>query len=230
MRAEAAAATRRAGGDGRRPTPEIDPEVAAEIHAALAPDRAERLTERLASAAAALDRERFAEARRMVTPIVRELPHVAAVHEVSGLASYRLGRWRDAAKALEMAQQLHPDPSLLPALADCYRALGRWNDVDDVWDQIKAASPPHDVMAEGRIIVASSLADRGDLTAAIAMMASAATPPKRVRDHHLRQWYVLADLHDRAGDTIAATRWFREIERRDPQFADVTARLRALGR
>jgi hypothetical protein len=51
-----------------------------------------------------------------------------------------------------------------------------------------------------------------------------------VRDHHLRQWYVLADLYDRAGDTMSASRWFREIAARDADFADVRDRLRALGR
>lgn len=162
--------------------------------------------------------------------IAKELPHVAAVHEVNGLASYRLGRWRQAAEALELAQQLHADTSLLPVLADCYRATRRWSDVDDVWSQIKAASPPHDVMAEGRIVVANSLAERGDLKDGIALMEQVAKPPKRVRDHHLRQWYVLADLYDRAGDTIAATRWFREVARHDGEFADVHERLRSLGR
>ena len=81
-----------------------------------------------------------------------------------------------------------------------------------------------------RVVVAGSLADRGDLKGAIALMSDAAKPPKRVRDHHLRQWYVLADLYDRAGDTVAASRWFREIARNDPAFADVRDRLRALGR
>ena len=47
-------------------------------------------------------------------------------------------------------------------------------------------------------------------------MESAGKAPKRVRDHHLRQWYVLADLYDRAGDPMAASRWFREIAAREP--------------
>ena len=166
----------------------------------------------------------------MVTPLTRELPNVAAVHEVSGLASYRLGRWKQAAQSLELARQLHPDPSLLPVLADCYRAQRRWMDVDSVWRDVKAASPTHDVMAEARIVVAGSLADRGDVKAAIALLEPATKPPKRVREHHLRQWYVLADLYDRAGDTMSASRWFREIATRDAEFADVRDRLRALGR
>ena len=229
IRAEATAATARGRRRDRSPA-EIDPEVVAEIHAALDPQRAARLSERLASAAAALDRERFEEARRMVTPLVRELPQVAAVHEVSGLANYRLGRWKQAAQALELARQLHPDPSLLPVLADCYRAQRRWMDVDSVWRDVKAASPAHDIMAEARIVVAGSLADRGDLKGAIELLQPSTKPPKRVRDHHLRQWYVLGDFYDRAGDTLTAARWFREVAAHDPQFADVRDRLRGLGR
>lgn len=230
VRAEAAAATARAaGGRSRRPA-EIDPTTVAQIHESIDPQRAARLSERLAAASAALDRERFEEARRMVTPLVRELPHVAAVHEVSGLASYRLGRWKQAAESLELARQLHPDPALLPVLADCYRALRRWADVDSVWSDVKSASPPHDVMAEARIVVAGSFADRGDLKEAISLLQSAAKPPKRVREHHLRQWYVLADLYDRAGDTVSASRWFREVAAHDAEFADVRDRLRVLGR
>ena len=81
----------------RAATPTVDPEVLAEIHVAAAdPRRADRLAERLTSAAAALDRERFDDARRMVAPVVRELPRLAAGHEISGLANYRMGRWREA--------------------------------------------------------------------------------------------------------------------------------------
>ncbi len=209
---------------------EIAPDVVAEIQAAIDPQRAKRLTDRLASASAALDRDRFEEALRMVTPLRRDLPQVAAVHEVSGLASYRLGKWRQAAASLELARQLRPDPALLPVLADCYRGLKRWNDVESVWNDLRAASPTHEVMSEGRIVAASALADRGELKAAIALMMTGEKPPKKVRPYHLRQWYVLADLHDRAGDSITAARWFREIAAHDAGFADVRDRLRALGR
>lgn len=231
IRAEAQAATRRAAAPDRgRPDRQLDPEVVAEIQGAADPRRAAKLAERLAVASAALDRERYEEARRLALAIARELPDVAAVHEVAGLAAYRTGRWRAALTSLELAQQLRPDPALLPVIADCYRALRRWKEVDRIWGEVRAASPAHEVMAEARIVAAGALADRGELREAIAVMAAATKPPKRVRDHHLRQWYVLADLYDRAGDPVAAARWFGEIARRQPDFADVTDRLRALGR
>jgi hypothetical protein len=61
-------------------------------------------------------------------------------------------------------------------------------------------------------------------------MERAAEVPKKVREHHLRQWYVLADLHDRSGDIIKARRLFGMIAEVDAQFADVADRLRGVGR
>lgn len=233
IRAEAQDATRRATDQrpSRTSTPgEIDPDVAAVITDAVGDRRGERLAERLAAASHALDRERFDEARRLVTPLARELPGVAAVHEIAGLANYRLGRWKQAAAELETARALHESVELLPVLADSYRALQRWSDVERVWNHVKSISPPHEVTAEARIVAAGALADRGELKQAISLLAAAQKAPKRVRPHHLRQWYALADLYDRGGDTVAATRWFRTVAEHDPQFVDVRERLRSLGR
>jgi hypothetical protein len=43
------------------------------------------------------------------------------------------------------------------------------------------------------------------------------------------EWYVLADLHDRAGDPVTAKRLFAKVAKADPEFYDVTSRLAALG-
>ena len=111
-----------------------------------------------------------------------------------------------------------------------YRAQRRWTDVERMWDEVRAASPSQDVLAEARIVAASAQADRGDLPGALRTMAKAAHVPKRVRDHHLRQWYVLGDLHDRAGDQLEPPRCFQLLVQHDPDFVDVTDRLRAIGR
>ncbi len=91
-------------------------------------------------------------------------------------------------------------------------------------------SPSHEVLAEGRIVAAGALADQGDLRGALAVMEPAMKRTKTVRDHHLRQYYVLGDLYDRVGDPIAARRWFAAVAEVDPEFADVDQRLRTLGR
>lgn len=233
MRAEAVAATRRAttvGTRQRRGAPtRLDPTVESEI-AETVGRRSDELLHRLASASEALDRERYDEAHRLVAPLVRQFPDVVAVHELAGLASYRAGRWEPAITELEAARAIKPSVALLPVLADCYRAVRRWDKVEAIWQEVRTASPAHEVAAEARIVVAGSLADRGDLKGAIKLLSGSTRVPKVVRDHHLRQWYVLADLYDRAGDTVAAARWFRAIADIDPTYVDVVDRLRALGR
>ncbi len=236
VRDEARDATKRAGGSvagaprpKRAPKP-LDPEITDELTDALGKQRGARLAERLAQASEALDRERFQEARRIASTIAKEAPDVAAAHEVAGLASYRLGLYKPAVRSLEMAFDLRSDPAILPVIADCYRALGRWSSVERVWREIRELSPSHEVLAEGRIVAAGALADQGDLRGAIEVMQPATKRAKTVRDHHLRQYYVLADLYDRVGDPIAARRWFTTVAELDPEFADVEHRLRTLGR
>jgi tetratricopeptide (TPR) repeat protein len=149
---------------------------------------------------------------------------------LGGLANYRMGLYKQAVAALQAAQDLHANPALLPVIADCQRAQGRWAAVDLVWQEIKATSPSQDVMAEGRIVAAGALADQGDLRGALELMEPATKRPKVIRDFNLRQWYVIADLYDRLGDPISARRWFAAVAEHDDEFADVTARLRTLGR
>ncbi len=213
----------------REPKP-LDPDIGAELVDVLGGQRGARLSERLAQASEALDRERYDEARRLAAAIAKEAPSVSAVQEVLGLASYRLGRYKPAVAALQTAQDLHENPTLLPVIADAYRGLRRWAAVERVWNQIKAASPPHDILAEGRIVMASSLADQGDLAGAIKVMEEGRRAPKRVRDHHIREWYVLGDLYDRMGDPIIARRWFNAVGAEVPEYMDVADRLRGLGR
>jgi tetratricopeptide (TPR) repeat protein len=233
IRAEAVSAASRAAAPPRRSRPPraVAPETAVRIGAdARDSKRAAVLTERLAQAQEALDREHLEDARRLALQLVRELPNVAAVHEILGLTAYRMGRWKQAATELETAQGLHHAVELLPVLADVYRAQKRWADVERVWAEVRELSPPQEVMAEARIVAAGAQADQDDLQGALRTMARATQVPKKVRDHHLRQWYVLGDLYDRAGEPLEAVRWFELVAVHDRDFVDVTDRLRALGR
>lgn len=215
----------------RQRTPGVlDPEVVAVVEREAGSQRSGRYQERLTSAAEALSRGRYDDARRMVQPVLRDLPNVAMAHEVAGLALYSTGQWRKAAAELEIARQLEQTVRHHPVLADCYRAMRRYGTVAELWTELKAASPAPEVMAEGRIVAAGALADQGDLRGALEIMAKATAVPKKVREHHLRQWYVLGDLNDRSGNVIDARRFFSLVASNDPEFADVRQRLAALGR
>ena len=207
---------------------ELDPQVKADVAKILEPRRAVRLSERLKLAQVALERERYSEAKRIAKSLTKELSGVAAVHEVIGLASYRMGQWRDATAALELARSLRIRTEDMPVLADCYRAQRRWSDCDAVWAELKELSPSPEVMAEGRMVVAGSLADRGELKDAIDLMLRVVEIPRRVHEHHLKQWYVLGDLYDRAGNVQKAREFFQRVALHDTDFADVSERLKAL--
>jgi predicted RNA polymerase sigma factor len=114
-------------------------------------------------------------------------------------------------------------------LADCYRALRRWSDVDELWDELREVSPSPEVVNEGRIVAAGSLADRGDLPGALRMLEKGWRVPKRALAHHLRRAYALADLYERSGQTVRARELFRWVLQADPQFADVAERVQTLG-
>ena len=101
---------------------------------------------------------------------------MAAVRELAGLAAYRCGRWRSAAGHLEAFGRLSDSAEHLPVLMDCQRALHKPKKVATLWAELRQSSPDPDVLAEGRIVAAASLADSGDLNGAIAMLSTAGRP------------------------------------------------------
>jgi tetratricopeptide (TPR) repeat protein len=115
-------------------------------------------------------------------------------------------------------------------LADSYRALRKFEQVEARWLEVREASPAPAEMAEARIVAASALADQGKLPEAIKVMGTVGARVRNVRDDHLKQWYVLGDLYDRSGDIIHARQLFEAVARHDPHYADVTSRLRNLGK
>jgi tetratricopeptide (TPR) repeat protein len=209
----------------------LDDDVIAELERAVGARKSTRLVKLLADAAAALESDRLDDARRAVTPVIREASSVAAGRELAGQILYRSGQWRRAVAELEVFRTLRPlDLTCHPVLADSYRALGRHHEVEQLWREVKDASPAPEIMVEARIVMAGSLADRGQLDEAIELLARQGATPKRIRDHHLRQWYALGDLYDRAGAVVEARRWLGQVAARDPSFVDVAERLAALGR
>jgi tetratricopeptide (TPR) repeat protein len=202
--------------------------VAAELSEASGPKRAPKLGDRLADAAGMYERSRYDDARRILRGLSEEAPRAAAVRELYGLVLYRLGRWLPASKELETYRSITGSTEQHPALADCYRALGKWKKVDALWDELREASPSAELVAEGRIVTAAAMADRGDVRGGIALLEAGRIEVARPKDHHLRMQYALADLYERAGDVPRARELFRRIQARDPEFFDVADRIRAL--
>lgn len=194
----------------------------------MTPERAARLSHRGKVAAAAFEEERYGDARSILSPIVREVPTWIAGHELLGMTLYRLGHYRSAAKELEIAVQATSKFDLYPMLADCYRAQKNWMRTDELWSDLREASPDPEVMNEGRLVAAGALMDRGRTSDAIRLLERGWKTPKRPKEYQLRRAYALADAYERAGFVPRARTLFLWIQSVVSDYADVSDRIRSL--
>lgn len=190
--------------------------------------RAERLRARLDEAATAYAGDRYGDAAAILRTIAEEAPGVAEVRELLGLAYYRQRRWKDAARELRAFNEITGSTEQHPVLADCARALGRHGQVEAYWKALRSAALDADLLAEGRIVMAGSLADQDRLDDAIRLIEAGREQVEGTAERDLRMAYVLADLQERAGDLPTARSGFEWLQVQDPEFADVGERLSAL--
>jgi tetratricopeptide (TPR) repeat protein len=202
-------------------------DVEAEIRR-LAGRNADRSLRHLMDAADAYAHDREREALRILRPLRDQLPDSPTVRELVGLSQYRLGNYRAATKELEAYANLSNAVDQNPVLMDCYRAQRRWQKVESAWEELAATSPSAELVAEGRIVYAGALADQGRLDDALAVLRKRADPVRDPKEHHLRLWYALADLEERAGNLARARELFDRVRKVDPQYVDVAERRAAL--
>ena len=208
--------------------PQLPSDVADELGRPGTTSKATRDHERLQEAANAYARERYRDARALLVPLAERTPGASAVRELLGLTNYRMARWRDAIKELEAFAQLTGSVDQHPVLADAHRALGHHDAVERLWDDLRRTGAGVETVIEGRIVLAGSLADRGDAAGAIRVLEQGPVEVRRAQEHHLRLWYALASTYEKAGDVARARSLFIRIVRADPTFADAELRLDAL--
>ena len=201
------------------------PEVARDLTKAVGPRRAPKAEASLMEASKAFERERYGDALVVLRSLAEDTPDVAAVRELTGLCLYRQGKWSDALRQLERFVELTGSVEQHPVIADCHRGLRHHDLVSQLWEELAASSPSAELVAEGRIVMAGSLADQGRLRDAIALLERAPLQTKRPRSHHLRLWYALGDLYERAGDVPSAREWFARVLLHDAEMADTADRL-----
>jgi tetratricopeptide (TPR) repeat protein len=186
------------------------------------------LERRLGNAAMAYERDRYQDALSAIKPVLVASPNSAAARELHGLILYRLGRWRAAAKELREVHQLTGSFDQHPVIADCERAMGHPAKVRELWDELRKAGVDREVLVEGRLVMAGTLADEGNLSEAIDLLRGEVKGRKHPDLAHLRQWYALADLYERAGDLSRARELFGRIAYQAPDVLDAPERLAAL--
>jgi tetratricopeptide (TPR) repeat protein len=201
------------------------PAVSRELSNAVGVRRAPKLEAALMEASKAFERERYGDALRDLRVIAEESPDVAAVRELTGLCLYRQGKWNEALRQLDRFVELTGSVEQHPVIADCHRGLRHFDEVARIWEELSASSPSAELVAEGRIVMAGAFADQGRLKEAIALIERAPLQAKRPRQHHLRLWYALGDLYERAGDVPSAREWFARVLLHDADMADTNDRL-----
>ena len=154
---------------------------------------------KLEDAARAYSADRYQDALRVLRKLSVQAPHSAAVKELLGLTLYRMGRWPLAVQELMAHHELSGSYDQYPVIVDCFRAMRRYADADAIWEELRQASPSAEVVAEGRLVAAGSLADQGDLSGAVKLLESSLRH-SRPKVSHLRQWYARAYFYDRAGE------------------------------
>jgi tetratricopeptide (TPR) repeat protein len=191
----------------------------------------EKMVITLTKAAEAYDRKRYEEALRLGRIVADAVPGVAAVRELTGLASYRAERWNMAKIHLTAHFTITGDPEHLPLVMDCDRASRRYRAVDKVFELLEESEPSAEVLIEGRIVMAAAWADQKKYVEAIDLLTRAGGT-KQLRNpsyRHVRLWYALADIFDRAGDAVSARELFARVVIAEPDAYDAAARLAELG-
>ncbi len=217
----------------RPPAPQ-PPDNAKELATAAGPLWGElraRMTERMGAGIGAYERGRYRDAARILKTVVDAIPRASSARELLALSQYHQGHWKAALPNLEAFATLTGSVDQHPVRMDCQRALGRPKRVEALFDELRQASPDPEVLAEGRMVLAATRADQGDLAGAVSLLVDAGVgrAVRNPAERHLRQWYVLADVMERSGELARARELFARIADADPDAYDVAARLDALG-
>jgi tetratricopeptide (TPR) repeat protein len=191
----------------------------------------EKMVNTLTRAAEAYDRKRYEEALRLGRIVADATPGVAAVRELTGLAAYRADRWAMSRIHLRAHFTISGDPEHLPLVMDADRANHKYRAVEKTFAELVESEPSPEVLAEGRIVMAATWADQRRYAEAIELLTNAGAT-KNLRNpsyRHVRLWYALADVFDRAGDTTSARELFSRVVLAEPDAYDAADRLRELG-
>ena len=154
-----------------------------------------------------------------------------AIREGLGVALYSVGRFDEAQRELQAYRRISGRADQNHLLADCARAVGREDKVDELIDEMlegeTAKEVPAERVVEGVIVQAGMRAANGDFDAALVLLDRAPLQAE-TGPAHARVWYLAGDVSEQKGDRSAAAEYFEAVAAIDDDFLDVTERLAAL--
>ncbi len=210
------------------PSVHLSDDIVKELRATSRPGKAEILIKVFAEAAGAFSQEDLPEAIRLGEQAKHMALRSAAIRELLGIAYYRAGQWKEAARELSAFRRLSGSTEQNPVIADCYRATGKPEKSVEIVDEIDHRKADPAIVYEGEIVAAGALADMKNFDDAIARLERLELKPSNPEEHHLRAWYVLGDLLERRGRFTQAREWFEAVQSADPELTDAGERLKSL--
>lgn len=208
----------------RRPGTGLPRQVHEELEQTAHGGRADVVKGLVLRASRAYERGDYAEALGPALRAKTIAPRSWTVRELLGLVSYRMGRFRDAARELSAYRRLSGRRDLDHLLADCERALGRPEKAIETVDAIPPGELDEEQYVEALVVAAGALTDLGRHDEAAAMLRRGPVRSDIVLPYHLRLWYALADALERAGGRSEARQLWDLVYAEDPEFFDVAER------
>lgn len=206
-------------------------EVARELSQVAHRGKAEEVKRLMKEATEAFTDDRYSDALGPLVAAKKDAPRSPSVRELLGLTYYRLGRFRETAREIAAYRRLSAERDQDHVYADAERALGRPEKALDILEGLaREEAGTEEQWAEALIVKAAALGDLGRHDEAVEALHHGPLEPSEVDEHHLRLWYVLADLLDEAGRRSEARDWWDAIYNEDPDFFDVADRRLGLGR
>jgi tetratricopeptide (TPR) repeat protein len=185
-------------------------------------------TEHLMTAADLFATGKYGKAMNEAQQAKELSPRDATIREILALSAYRLGQWDAALRELRTFRRFTGEATHMPVEMDVLRALGRPDDVEEVWKAFSKMDPGmRETRNEARVVFGSFLLDQDN-----ARRAWEVTNPKRMgadpEESELRVWYVASKAAHRLGDTQTARQLLEAIERVDTSFPGLDELGRAL--
>lgn len=209
--------------------PRVRRDVHRDLRAAAQPKELDDVVRAVVAARDAVEAGDPARALELLGWAKSVAPRSVVIRETLGIAAYHAGEFETAHRELLAYRRLSNRQDQNHVLADCARALGRYDKVDEYVAAMAGAGVDEERLAEAAIVQAGARADRGDLDGAIAVLERAGLDGADIRHYHARLWYAAGDLWERRGDRERAREYFEAIRAVDEDFLDVEERLGDLG-
>lgn len=207
------------------PVPRLPRGVYAELRGAVRGRGLEDVVRAVGAAEQALEADAPERAVELLTWVKDQAPRSSAVREALGIAHYRAGGFAAAQSELLAYRRLSGREDQNHLLADCARALGRHEKVAEYVAAMREGEVDEERRVEGLLVLAGDRADRGDLAGALAALESVTVTAAGVAPHHVRVWYLAAELAEELGRSEQARDYLEAVAAVDPDYLDVAERL-----